>query len=402
MPRLQALEDLGSLAGVPVFVRVDLNVPMDGNVIRDDTRLRAVLPTIADLRERGARVLLFSHLGRPQGERRPELSLRPLAHALSDRLGGQVAFADDCIGPQAEQVVAGTANSGVALFENLRFHAAEEANDPAFAAALAGLAQAYVDDAFGCSHRAHASIVGVPERLERRAAGRLMEREIEALGSLLESPAKPFVAVLGGAKIASKIATLENLLPRIDVLLVGGAMANTFLKAQGGELGASLVADDELDLARQLLADAGDRGVEVVLPTDLTVTDTPPDRDAAGRSVETVAAGAVPAGWLALDVGPDTSAAFAGHLRKARTVFWNGPPGLFEHEPFDRGSRALAAAVAASPGYTVVGGGETVAVVNLAGVARRIDHVSTGGGASLELLAGLTLPGVAALAGRED
>jgi phosphoglycerate kinase len=279
------------------------------------------------------------------------------------------------------------------LLENLRFHAGETKNDPGFAAQLAALAEAYVDDAFGAAHRAHASVVGVPERLPRKAAGRLMEREVRALGRLLGEPARPFVVILGGAKIEDKIETLENLLPRLDVLLLGGGMANTFLAAQGHGLADSLFEPDKADVARDILSRAESRGIAVLLPTDLVVTD-----DLANpRRIETVPAGAVPPGTRAVDVGPATRAAFAEAIGRAGTLFWNGPLGVFEKPPFNAGTRAVAQALAGCPGFSVIGGGETVAAAHQAGVIARIGHVSTGGGASLELLAGKTLPGVAVL-----
>jgi phosphoglycerate kinase len=401
MTSLRTLDDLLGLDlhGQAVFVRADLNVPLDGSRVLDDTRVRATVPTLQRLAKAGARTLVFSHLGRPKGERRPELSLRPVAPVLASLLGTEVAFADDCIGEAAHSTAAGTPPGGVALFENLRFHAGEKTNDDDFADALASLAHAYVDDAFGCAHRAHASIVGVPRRTARSAAGLLLEREVAALGRLLQEPPRPFVAILGGAKIAGKIATLENLLPRLQGLLIGGAMANTFLAAQGADMGASLVAEDELGLARRILGDAEARGIEVLLPTDLVVTDRLAADDDQGPAPEIreVAARSVPAGFLAVDIGPRSTAAFEQAIAAAGTVFWNGPAGLFERAPFDAASQRLALALAESPAYTVVGGGETVAVVQHAGVTSRIDHVSTGGGASLSLLAGNPLPGVAVL-----
>ncbi|HVR28536.1 MAG TPA: phosphoglycerate kinase [Thermoanaerobaculia bacterium] len=413
MPRLRTLDDLlrHDLRGRPVFVRTDLNVPREGDRILDDTRIRASVPTLRELAGAGARVLAFSHYGRPKGTRKPDQSLRPVAPALARAIGAPVAFAEDCIGEVAAAAVERTPAGGYCLFENLRFHAGEEANDPAFAAELARLAQHYVDDAFGAAHRAHASIVGIPERARVSAAGRLLAAEVAGLERLLADPAKPFVAILGGAKIQGKIETIENLLPRIDALLLGGAMANTFLRAQGYSLGASLVAEDELELARRLLADATARDVEVLLPRDLVVTDRldgtgggagrPPGSEAA-PAVEVCPAGAVPDGFRAVDLGPETLAELEATIGTARTAFWNGPVGLFERPPFDAGSVRVARALAACPGYTVIGGGETVAVATQAGAVDAIDHVSTGGGASLELLAGKPLPGVEALRERAE
>ncbi len=396
MAQLLTLEDLdlGTLRGCRTFVRVDFNVPMtESGEVADATRLEEALPTLRELSQAGAALLLASHHGRPKGQRNPKYSLRPVAARLGQLLGQPVAFADDCVGEAAESVAAALQPGEVALLENLRFHAEEEKNDPAFSGRLAALAQAYVDDAFGSAHRAHASVVGVAQRVKRKAAGRLMAREVEALGRLLGEPERPFAALLGGAKIEGKIDTLENLLPRLDILLVGGGMANTFLRAQGFDLAESLVEEDRIGLAHEILERARERGMEVVLPTDLVVTD---DLANPGR-IETVAAGAVPAGTKAVDVGPATRAAFAEALGRARTLFWNGPLGVFEKAPFDAGTRAVAEALAGCSGYSVIGGGETVAAVKQAGVAGRIGHVSTGGGASLELLAGRELPGVAIL-----
>lgn len=396
MTKLLTLEDLdlGHLAGVRTFVRVDFNVPLADGRVTDDTRLVEALPTLRELVAAGARVLLASHCGRPKATRNLKYSLRPAAERLAELLGQPVAFAEDCIGPAAEQVAASLPEGGVAVLENLRFHAGEEANDPAFADALAALATAYVDDAFGSAHRAHASVVGVPARLARKAAGRLLVREVAALGKLLGEPDRPFVAVVGGAKIEGKIDTLENLLPRLDRLVVGGGMANTFLAAQGFALQTSLVESERIDTARDILARAAARGTQVVLPVDLVVTDS---FDQPAR-IETVGVDAIPAGMMALDVGPASRVRFAAAIADAGTVFWNGPMGVFEKPAFAAGTLAVAEAVAACSGFTVLGGGETVAAANLAGVAAAMSHVSTGGGASLELLAGLELPGVAALA----
>jgi len=396
MTRLLSLEDLdlANLRGVPVLVRVDFNVPMKEGRVVDDTRLAEALPTIRELVAAGARLLLCSHCGRPKGERNPKYSLRPAAERLAELLGRPVAFADDCIGEPAAAAAAALGDGDVALLENLRYHKGEEKNEPEFAAALATNANAYVDDAFGSAHRAHASITGVLPHLPRQAAGRLMVREVEALSRLLGEPERPFAALLGGAKIEGKIDTLENLLPRLDLLMVGGGMANTFLAARGHDLKASLVEAERVELAGTILERAAERGIEVLLPTDLVVTDS---FEAPSRW-ETVAASTVPDGMLAVDVGPATRAAFAAAVGRARTLFWNGPLGVFEKPPFDEGTRAVAAALAACPGFTVIGGGETVAAAHQAGVADRLGHVSTGGGASLEFLAGRELPGVAALA----
>jgi phosphoglycerate kinase len=395
MSRMLTLEDLdlANLSGVRVLARVDFNVPIADGKVMDDTRLVEVLPTLAELSKAGARVVLVAHQGRPKGQPNPKYSLRPAADRLAELLGKPVAFGADCIGPQAEAAVAAVPPGGLCLLENLRYHAGEEANDPAFAAALAALAEAYVDDAFGAAHRAHASTVGVAALLPRRAAGRLLVREVDALSRLLGEPDRPFAALLGGAKIEGKIDTLVNLLPRLDILMVGGGMANTFLAAQGHNLQRSLVEPERIELAGEILAKAAAAGIEVLLPSDVVVTDhfeTP-------VRIETVPAGAIPEGMLAVDVGPDTRAAFAAAIARARTLFWNGPLGVFEKPPFDAGTQAVARALAGCPGFTVLGGGETVAAAHQAGVAETVSHVSTGGGASLEFLAGRVLPGVAAL-----
>ncbi len=394
--RLKNLEDLdlGDLAGRRVFVRVDFNVPMTKTgEVGDTTRLDEALPTLRELIGAGAKLILASHHGRPKGGPEPKYTLRPVAAKLAELLGAPVRFATDCIGAAAEAEASQLAPGDVLVLENLRFHAGETGNDPDFSAALAALAEAYVDDAFGSAHRAHASVVGVAERLPRRAAGRLMVREVVALGRLLRRPERPFAAILGGAKIEGKIDTLLNLLPRLDLLLLGGGMANTFLAAQGFDLGGSLYEPDRLDLAREILTRAAARGTEVFLPTDLVVTD---DLDAPQR-IETVRVGAIPEGTKAVDIGPATRAAYAEVVARARTLFWNGPLGVFEKAPFDAGTRAIAQALGDFDGFSVIGGGETVAAVHQAGVADRIGHVSTGGGASLEFLAGKILPGVAVL-----
>ena len=385
--------DLDALRSVVVLVRVDFNTPLADGRVADSARLEAALPTLDELRRAGARLLLASHCGRPKGCFEPRYSLRPVAQALSELIGQPVAFAEDCIGEAARDCAEHLAPGDLCLLENLRFHAGEKANDPAFADQLASLAEVYVDDAFGTAHRAHASVVGVPERLEQRAAGRLLVREVGALEQLLEAPERPFAALVGGAKIEGKVDTLLNLLPRLDLLVLGGGMANTFLAAGGCEMADSLVDHDRLELASEILRRAAQQGIEVVLPIDLVVTD---DLDDPGR-VETVEAEKVPAGTKAVDLGEASRRRITEALAGARTVFWNGPMGVFEVPPFDQGTLAAAEAVAAAPGFTVIGGGETVAAAGRAGVLDRLGHVSTGGGASLELLAGKSLPGVAAL-----
>ena len=395
MGRMYTLDDLdlGRLDGVVTLIRVDFNVPLAGGEVLDATRLEKALPTLRELQARGARVLLASHCGRPKGQFEARTSLRPVARALEELIGGPVGFAEDCIGEAAQACARALPPGGLCLLENLRFHAGEKANDPAFAEELAALAEVYVGDAFATAHRAHASVVGLPERLERRAAGRLLVREVEALGRLLEAPERPFAALVGGAKIEGKVDTLRNLLPRLDLLLLGGGMANTFLAACGCAMADSLVELERLELAREILAGAREQGIEVVLPTDLVVTDDLEDP----RRVETVPAEEVPPGTKAVDLGEESRRRIAEALAPARTVFWNGPMGVFEVPPFDRGTLAAAEAVAGADGFTVIGGGETVAAAGQAGILDRLGHVSTGGGASLELLAGKCLPGVAAL-----
>ena len=392
---LITLDDLGleTLRGQRVLVRVDFNVPLaDGEVV-DTTRLDEALPTLRQLADAGARTILVSHCGRPKGVPEERFSLRPVAAKLAELLGRPVAFGADCVGAPAEETVAGLADGDFCLLENLRFHAGEKANDPAFADALASLADVFVGDAFGTAHRAHASVVGVAERLERKAAGRLLVREVEALGALLGEPDRPFIGVLGGAKIEGKIDTLENLLPRLDVLVLGGGMANTFLAARGLDLANSLVERERIELAREILLRAEGANTQVLLPIDLVVTD---DLGNPGR-IETVMASAVPEGTMAVDVGEKSRRAFVQACGQAATLFWNGPLGVFEKPPFDAGTQAVADSLRTSSAFTVVGGGETVAAVRRAGVADALSHVSTGGGASLELLAGKTLPGVTAL-----
>ena len=389
----RGLADIGDVRGRRVLVRVDLNVPLVDGGVGDDTRIRAALPTIEALRGQGARVALVSHLGRPKGARVPELSLRPVAEHLSGLLDAPVAFADDCVGPVAQAVIDGLADGDVCVLENLRFHAEEEANDPAFAAALAALADVYVNDAFGAAHRAHASTEGVAH-LVPACAGLLMEREVEVLTGLLEAPEHPSVAIVGGVKVADKIAVLERLVEVADEVLIGGAMAFTFVVAEGGAVGASLHEDaDGQAIARRARAKAAETGCQLLLPVDVVAADAF-SADAATRIAP---ADAVPDGWMGLDIGPASAALYAERIRAAHTVLWNGPMGAFEMAPFAAGTRAVAEAVADCPGTTVVGGGDSVAAITQFGFADRVTHVSTGGGASLELLEGRVLPGVAAI-----
>ena len=381
------------VAGKRVLVRVDFNLPFDRNgAIADDSRVRAALPTIRYLQEQGARLVLCSHLGRPEGKVVESLRLRPVAERLSQLLGQPVKTAPDCVGPEAETAAASLKPGEVLLLENLRFHPEEEANDAAFARALASLADVYVNDAFGTAHRAHASTAGVAAYLPA-VAGFLMLKEIEELGSVLGNPARPMAAILGGAKVSSKVAVLRNLLPRVDCLLLGGGMANTFLKARGASVADSLVEDDHLDTARGVIAEAERRGVPLLLPTDVVVADAL----AANALHQTVSVSAVPDGWRIMDVGPDTLNTYRDALDDCKTVFWNGPLGVAEFPAFAEGSLALALALADLDARVVIGGGETAAIVEEAGLHDRFAHVSTGGGASLEFIEGRTLPGVAAL-----
>jgi phosphoglycerate kinase len=391
---MRSLRDL-DVAGKRVFVRADFNVPLAHGGVGDATRIDATLPTLRWLLERNAKLVLASHLGRPKGKRSAELSLRPVADVLSSRLGRPVTLAPDCVGAETEQLVGQMGRGDVVLLENLRFHAEEERNDPAFAAQLARLADVYVDDAFGAAHRAHASTVGMVPLVRERAAGLLLAREVEMLSRLMRAPEKPFVAVLGGAKVSDKIGVIEHLLSRVTSFVIGGAMAYTFLRAQGKPVGRSRVEDDKIELARETLTRAAQAGVAVLLPLDHLVADKPE----AGASTRVVPAADFPADLLGVDIGPETAKRYAAEIAAARTVLWNGPMGIFEIDAFSHGTMAVAAALASCRGVTVVGGGDSVAALARAGQTAAVTHVSTGGGASLEFLEGRELPGVKVLEG---
>ena len=375
--------------GKRVLVRVDFNVPVKEGVVGDDTRIRAALPTINYLLENGAALILCSHLGRPKGEVKPEFSLRPVAEYLGKLLGRPVAFAEDCIGPKADEAAKALKPGDVLVLENTRFHAGETKNDPEIAKQLASLADVYVNDAFGSAHRAHSSTEGVAQFLPA-VAGFLLEKEIKYLGQAVANPEKPFVAILGGAKISDKIGVIKNLLTKADSILIGGGMANTFFKAEGYPVGDSLVEDEALDTAKEILEQAG---TKFRLPVDVVIA----DKFEADAAQKVMATGPIPDGWRILDIGPETVAHFSKIIGDAKTVVWNGPMGVFEFPAFAKGTFAIAQAAAESDAVTIVGGGESVAAVKQSGLADKITHISTGGGASLEMLEGLTLPGVAAL-----
>ncbi len=386
------------LAGKRVLVRVDFNVPLEGDRVTDDTRVRAAIPTLRYILDQKPRALiLMSHLGRPKGEPKPEFSLRPVVPVLSALLGTDVAFAEDCVGPKAKEAAAALPEGGVLLLENTRFHAGETKNDPALSAELAELGDIYVNDAFGSAHRAHASTVGVTNHLPA-VAGFLMEKELQYLSSAIASPQRPFVAILGGAKVSDKIGVIEALLQKVDKLLIGGGMANTFFKAQGYGVGESLVEEEVLQTAAELLEKSGER---LYLPVDVVIADA--FANDANTQVVSPADG-VPAGWRILDIGPKTLEVFQKALEDARTVVWNGPMGVFEMDNFAKGTQEIAhilARLTEKGTATIIGGGDSAAAVQQAGLADKMTHISTGGGASLELLEGRVLPGVAALQDKE-
>jgi len=387
------VRDLGELRGRSVFVRVDYNVPIENGTITDDTRITASLPTLRYLIQGGARLCLASHLGRPKKGPAPEFSLRPVAAHLAKLVGRPVEMAPDCMGAEVQRLASELSGGGVLLLENVRFHKEEEANDPAFAARLISDtgAEIFVNDAFGSAHRAHASTEGVSRYVRLSVAGLLMEKELHYLGMALQAPEHPFVAALGGSKVSDKIEVIESFLPRVDVLLIGGGMAYSFLRARGLPTGKSLVEEDKIAVARSLL-DRGGRKIR--LPTDHVVA----ARLAVDAEHKTLSVSEIPEGWMGLDIGPETARDFAGEVSRARLVLWNGPMGVFEMETFAAGTRAMARALAESEGTTIVGGGDSVAAVQQMGLAERLDHVSTGGGATLEFLSGTPLPGVSCLA----
>ena len=390
-----SIRDL-DMKGKRVFIRVDFNVPLENGKVTEDTRIRATLPTIKFAQERGARLVLASHLGRPKGKPDPKYSLKPVAARLSELLGQPVDFAPDCVGPEAEAKSKSLADGGVLLLENVRYHAEEEKNDPEFSKQLAALCDGlFVCDAFGSAHRAHASVVGITKFVKQAAAGLLMEKELAYLGKAISNPDRPLVAVLGGAKVSDKIEVVRNLMKISDAMLIGGAMAYTFLKSQGKPVGKSLVENDKLDLARDLLHEAESRNFRLRLPVDHVIAESP---DSTATKVTDIAS--TPEGWMGLDIGPKTIEEFSKEIAAAQTIVWNGPLGMFEKPAFAKGTLEIAKAVAAatSKGATsIIGGGDSVAAVEQAGVASQISHISTGGGASLEFLAGDELPGVAAL-----
>jgi phosphoglycerate kinase len=392
----KTIEDIKELKGKRVLVRVDFNVPLDEKQnITDDTRIRSAIPTIKYLSDKGARVILVSHLGRPKSGPEDKLRLAPVADKLSKLIGKTIGYVKDCIGPEVEKAVAALKDGEILLLENVRFYKEEEKNDPAFAKKLADLAEVYVNDAFGTAHRAHASTEGVTKFLPGYA-GYLMEKEINFLGQLLENPGRPFVAILGGAKISGKIDVIQNLLSKVDTLIIGGGMAYTFFKARGVEVGKSLVEEDKVELAKEILKKAIDKGVPLMLPIDHIVA----DKFDAKADTQLVTRAGIPAEWQGMDIGPETITKFGHAIKKAKTIFWNGPMGVFEFDKFAKGTIEVAKLVAEATqkgAVSVIGGGDSVAAVEKAGLAEKMTHISTGGGASLEFVEGKVLPGIACL-----
>ncbi|MFC7366039.1 MULTISPECIES: phosphoglycerate kinase [Bhargavaea] len=391
MIRKKSINDL-DVAGKRVFVRVDFNVPLDGGHITDDTRIRAALPTIEKLSDAGAKVILASHLGRPKGQVNEDMRLAPVGKRLSELLGKDVRSLPESTGDAVKDAVASMQEGDVILLENVRFHAGEEKNDPELAKQFAQLADIYVNDAFGAAHRAHASTAGIAEHLPA-ASGLLMEKELDVLGKALADPERPFTAIIGGAKVKDKIGVIDHLLDKVDHLLMGGGLSYTFTKAQGHDVGNSLVEEDKIDLAKSFIRKAEEKGVKLHIPTD-AVAASEFKADAETRIVKT---DSIPEGWMGLDIGPETAAAYADVIRQSKTILWNGPMGVFEMDAFAEGTKKVAQAVAETEGYTIIGGGDSAAAVEKFELADRMDHVSTGGGASLEFMEGKDLPGVSAL-----
>ncbi|WP_285858960.1 phosphoglycerate kinase [Bhargavaea ginsengi] len=391
MIRKKSINDL-NVGGKRVFVRVDFNVPLDGGRITDDTRIRAALPTIEKLADAGAKVILASHLGRPKGQVNEEMRLAPVGKRLTELLGKEVSALPESTGDAVKEAVASMQEGDVILLENVRFHAGEEKNDPELAKQFAELADLYVNDAFGAAHRAHASTAGIAEHLPA-SSGLLMEKELDVLGKALAEPARPFTAIIGGAKVKDKIGVIDHLLDKVDHLLLGGGLSYTFTKAQGHDVGNSLVEEDKIDLAKSFIQKAAEKGVKLHIPSDAVVA----SEFNADAETKTVRTDAIPEGWMGLDIGPETAAEYADAIRQSKTILWNGPMGVFEMDAFAEGTKTVAQAVAETEGYTIIGGGDSAAAVEKFGLADRMDHISTGGGASLEFMEGKELPGVSAL-----